>query len=385
MNSHIRVIKFGGTSVGDAAALERAANIVRANREAPIVVVVSAMSGMTDALIKSLHGAVNREALDEHFERHLRAAQLLDTGGVAKCRALLERSRRELHTLLDAGTTDLKTQDAVAAYGEILCARLFTMILEHHFVPATFVDARRCILTDDNHGNANPITHELRLRTLAELTPLLEAKRVPVLGGFMGGTVDGVTTTLGRGSSDYSATLIGAALQANEVQIWTDVDGVQTADPRLVSGTRTVPVISYQEAAQLAALGARVMHPRMIEPVIADQIPILIRNSRLPEQSGTVICAGAGPADGFVKAIAHQVNGKHAVVGCVGDGLSNGNHAASRVRSLLREIDPGLKWESTASSNLVASVDNDQVGLVVRRIHERLFEERLFAARGACE
>ena len=382
MASHIRIIKFGGTSVAGIEAFERAAKIVRANRDAPVVVIVSAMSGVTDALIKSLHGEISREALDEHFERHLIAAQPLGAEGVAKCRALVERSRREIHALLHTGTVDLKMHDAIVAYGEILCARLFTMILEHHFVPASYVDARRCLLTDDNHGNANPITHELRSRTLAELTPLLEAKRVPVLGGFIGATVEGVTTTLGRGSSDYSATLIGAALQANEVQIWTDVDGVQTADPSLVHATRTIPMISYQEAAQLAALGARVMHPKMIEPVVADQIPILVRNSRFPEQSGTVICAGPEPSKGLVKAIAHQVNGQHAVVGCVGDGLSNGSNGAAKVRRLLQEIDPKLKWESTAASNLVATVDRDHVAEVVNRLHQRLFEEPLFMAHG---
>ena len=380
MASHIRIIKFGGTSVAGADAFERAANIVRANRDAPVVVIVSAMAGVTDALIKSLHGEVSRAALDEHFERHLTAAQSLRPEGVAKCRALVERCRHEILALLDSGSTDLKMQDAIAAYGEILCARLFTMILEHHFVPATYIDARRCILTDDNHGNANPNIHELRLRTLAELTPLLEAKRVPVLGGFIGATVEGVTTTLGRGSSDYSATLIGAALQANEIQIWTDVDGVQTADPSLVPATRTVPMISYEEAAQLAALGARVMHPKMIEPVVANQIPILIRNSRFPEQSGTVICAGFETSEGLVKAIAHGVNSKHAIVGCVGDGLSNGSQGAAKVRRLLQEIDPKLKWESTATSNLVATVDRDQVAVVVKRIHQRLFEERLLMA-----
>lgn len=143
MASHVKIIKFGGTSVADAEAFQRAVRIVRANLEAPIVVVVSAMSGVTDALIKSLHGNAAREALDEHFERHLKAAQLLDSTGRENCRAFVARSREEIHTLLDTGNTDLQTQDAIAAYGEILCARLFTMILEHHFVPASYVDARR--------------------------------------------------------------------------------------------------------------------------------------------------------------------------------------------------------------------------------------------------
>ena len=374
MISHIKVLKFGGTSVSDAGAFSRAAKIVRDNREAAVVVVVSAMNGVTDALIKSLHGAISRKALDEHLERHLKAAEAFDAEGVTRCRAFVEESRREIFSLLDSGARDLRTQDAVAAYGETLSARLFTMILEHHFVPATYVDARRCILTDDQHGAANPVLHELRQRTSLALNPVLDANRVAVLGGFMGVTAEGVTTTLGRGSSDYSATLIGAALRAAEIQIWTDVDGVQTADPAVVSATHTVPMISYDEAAQLAALGARVMHAKMIEPVIADQIPIAIRNSRAPEQHGTLICPASERSAGFIKAIAHQVNSRQAVIGCVGDGLSNGSQGAAEVRRRLREIEPTLKWESTARSNLVTTVARDRVSDIVRRVHARFFE-----------
>ena len=182
------------------------------------------------------------------------------------------------------------------------------MILEQHGVPATYVDARRCILTNDDHGSASPLPEEVARQTRTELLPLLETKKVPVLGGFIGATRAGVTTTLGRGSSDYSATLISAALGANEIQIWTDVDGVQTADPRLVESARTVPKISYEEAAQLARLGARVIHPKMMEPVVARKVSIQVRNSRAPEQSGTLICAESEAAKGSVKAIAYRTD-----------------------------------------------------------------------------
>lgn len=386
MTTHIKVLKFGGTSVADTAAFERAADIVRANRSARVVVVVSAMSGVTDALIKSFHIAASDgpqqafHTLDEHFERHLKVARTLSAEVEAKHRALIETTRREIRALLDAATesADLRTQDAIASFGELLCANLFTMILEGQDVPAIYADARRCILTDAEYGSANPIFPQLFARTRAELTPFLEQGRVTVLGGFMGATAAGVTTTLGRGSSDYSATLLGAALRASEIQIWTDVDGVQTADPSVVSTTRTVPMISYQEAAQLAVLGARVMHAKMIKPVVADQIPIRIRNSRTPEQEGTLICAGPQRPAGVVKAIAHHVNKEHAIVACVGDGLSNGHHGAAEVRRVLHEIDPALSWHSTAASNLVAIVNRDQVSALVRQIHERIFEQDHF-------
>ena len=364
MVTNIKVLKFGGTSVADAAAFERAVEIVRANHDSPVVVIVSAMSGVTDALI-----AV--KDLDEHFERHLQVAQILNAEQQRGFRDLIENSRREIFARLPVA--DLRTQDEVASYGERLCAALFALVLEHHDVAATHVDARACILTDDDHGNANPLMHEVRSRSTTLLLPLIESKRVPVLGGFIGSTTEGVTTTLGRGSSDYTATLIGAALQAREIQIWTDVDGVQTANPNLVTATRTIPVISYEEARELAALGARVMHPKMIGPVVEDKIPIRVRNSRFPERSGTLICAGSELPNGFVKAIAHR----DGVVACVGDGLNNGSLGAALVRRVLREVDPALSWQSTSSSNLITTVDPDQAPVLVRRLHERIFEREM--------
>jgi len=360
----MRVLKFGGTSVADANAFKRAVQIVGEHTSAPVVVVVSAMSGITDALISA-----NRDVIENQLQRHCEVAESLELDFVEQCRSMIETAGRKIATLLDNDMAKIKIVDAIVAYGETLCARLFTMILEQHGIPASYVDARRCIVTDDHHGNANPLVGEMTTRTRSELDPLLKKRRVPVLGGFIGSTLDGVTTTLGRGSSDYSATLIGAALHADEIQIWTDVDGVQTADPKLVPSTRTVPIISYDEAAQLAVLGARVMHPKMIEPVVPQRIPIRIRNSRAPERDGTLIRAVSEPSAGVVKAIAHRMNGTHAVVGCVGDGLSNG----SAVAVLVRQVDSSLEWKSTAPSNLVATVERERVPEIVRLIHERLF------------
>ncbi len=362
MATNIRVLKFGGTSVADRAAFQRAVEIVRANRTSKVVVVVSAMSGVTDALI-----AVNN--LEEHFERHLEVAQILNAAKQEKFRELIENNKREIFALLPVAAADLRTRDEIASYGERLCAALFATVLEQYDMPASYVDARACILTDDDHGNANPLMDEVCSRTKAHLTPLLESNRVPVLGGFIGATVEGVTKTLGRGSSDYTATLIGAALQTEEIQIWTDVDGVQTANPNLVTATGTIPVISYDEARELAALGARVMHPKMIGPVIEKNIPIRIRNSRFPERSGTLICAGTELPNGFVKAIAHL----DGVVACVGDGLSNGSLGAASVRRVLRELDPTLTWQSTSACNLITTVDPDDAPKLVKRLHERLF------------
>jgi aspartate kinase len=387
VSGKIKVLKVGGTSVAGAAAFHRAVELVRANLDTPVAVIVSAMSGVTDALIESLVAAAREgseaalKIIDEHLKRHFHVAHALAPRTVAKCCKLIVSSQSEMTSLIEVvaerGVVDLRTQDAIASHGEKLTANLFSLILESQGIAASYVDARRCILTDDQHGNANPLLDEVRARTNAELRPLLEQARVPVLGGFMGATTEGVTTTLGRGSSDYTATLIGAALEAGEVQIWTDVDGVQTAHPNLVTTTRTVPVISYAEAEQLAGLGARVMHPRMIEPVIEPGIPIRIRNSRFPKQSGTLICADSEAPKGLVKAIAHRVNSEHGIVACVGDGLSNGAPGAAQVRHLLEQLDPLLKWQTTSPSNLLTIVNREQVPQLVKRLHERIFEPQV--------
>jgi aspartate kinase len=353
--THITVLKFGGTSIQDRAAFERVAQIVKAKQSATPVVVVSAMSGVTDALIESFRSVSTRGVaeslvrLQEHFERHLQVGRGLSVTRFARLHDLVEASREEITELLSCAAHDhglnMRTHDAIASHGERLAANLLTSVLKEHGVAAEYVDARRCVITNESHGNAEPLLDELRRRAAAELLPFIVKKQIPVLGGFIGATLNGVTTTLGRGSSDYSATLIGAALHAREIEIWTDVDGVQTADPRLVQSTRTVPHISYAEAAQLAKLGARVMHPKMIEPVIADQITIRILNSHAPEQPGTLISAESPETNGKVKAIAHKISGKNAIVGCIGHGL--------KINFL---------------------VEPDAVGAVVRQLHAAIFE-----------
>lgn len=354
MATHITVVKFGGTSIQDALAFMRVAQIVKAKKSAPLIVVASAMSGVTDALIASFscvstHGVdASQQTLEEHFARHLEVGQSLSPARYDRLQSLIEISRSEILELLKRlasnGKVDLRLHDAIASHGERLGANLLALVLEEHGMPAEYVDARSCVITNNEHGNATPLLPELQQKARAELLPLLDQKRIPVLGGFIGSTTDGVTTTLGRGSSDYSATLIGAAVHAREIEIWTDVDGIQTADPRLVQATRTVPHVSYAEAAQLAKLGARVMHPKMIEPVIAQRIPIRILNSHAPQQTGTLISAEPHP-NGTVKAIAHKIAGKSAIVGCVGHGMD-------------------FKFR----------VDPADVGAVVRRLHAAIFE-----------
>ena len=359
MTTHITtqttIAKFGGSSIKDRNAFERVAQIIGAKRHDALVVVVSAMSGVTDALIASFQSASGRRsgallsALDEHFERHLQVGQSLSGARFDQLQGLIETSRADIAQLLDRAalchTPNLQIYDAVASHGERLAANLLSLVLKEHCIAAEYVDARCVVITNDEHSNAEPLFAELKQRAIAELLPLLDKGQIPVLGGFIGATIDGVTTTMGRGSSDFSATLIGAALRAREIEIWTDVDGIQTADPRLVQSTRTVPHISYGEATQLAQLGARVMHARMIEPVIADRIPIRILNSYAPQQPGTLISAEPSNSNVAVKAIAHKIAGDSAIVGCVGHGLK-----------------------------LDFRVERDAVAAFVRQLHAAIFE-----------
>jgi len=347
--THITVVKFGGTSIQDSDAFTRVAQIVKRRKPSKLIVVVSAMSGVTDALIGSFRGVsahgVDRSLneLEPHFERHLHVGRLLSNARAAELRGLIDFTRAELRALLERAAhhdgSGLRLHDEIVSHGERLAANLLTLILAEHNVPAQYVDARCCVITNDKYGNAEPLLDEVRQRTAAELLPLIKRKVVPVLGGFIGATRAGVTTTLGRGSSDYSATLIGAALHARAIEIWTDVDGIQTADPRLVKTTRTVPHVSYAEAAQLARLGARVMHPKMIEPVIAERIPIRILNSHAPNQRGTLISADSSKANGGVKAIAHRIAGQSAIVGFIGHGLRfNFRVAPDSVDDVVRQL-----------------------------------------------
>src|SRR2546429_1331525 len=196
-------------------------------------------------------------------------------------------------------------QDEIVAYGEQLSSQLLAAVLRELGLAARQIDARRGIKTDESYGVASPLP-ESEQSTRNEVLPLLESTKIPVLGRFIGSTMSGVTTTLGRGGSDFTAALVGAALDAREIQIWTDVSGVLTADPRIVPEARTIPVLSYQEAAELAYFGAKVLHPKTIQPAVDESIPVRVCNSRAPENPGTLIVSESEATPQNIKAIAHK-------------------------------------------------------------------------------
>lgn len=311
------VLKFGGTSVEDTAAMHRLSAIVGDRIVARPVVVVSALRGMTDGLLQSVRLASDGDPdagmaqLDPQLDRHLTmAAEALNGAEKAAIERLVADARDEIRNLLrivrSHPGTRLPLQDEIVSYGERLSSVLTAAILRANGLPAHAVDARRCIVTSDEHGHGVPIPARTREQTRAELLPLIQDGFIPVLGGFIGSAESGATTTLGRGGSDYSAAIFGAALEASEIQIWTDVTGFLTADPRVVPDARPLSRLSYTEAAELAFFGAKVLHPKTIQPAVENSIPVRICNSRKPELPGTLINGEAETAVGGVKAIAHK-------------------------------------------------------------------------------
>ena len=309
-------MKFGGTSVGDASCIARVAQIVRdASRETAVVAVVSAMSGVTNRLIEAAtrSEAGDHEQVDIIFaalrKQHQTALDALirDKEMRKQVAARLEKIFSEGERLYQ-GTALLRevtprALDAISSLGERLSAPLVAGALGELGTRSEAIEATELIVTDSCHGGADPLMNRTRDRSEARLRPLLQQGVVPVVTGFIGATEEGVLTTLGRGGSDYSATILGAALNANEIIIWTDVDGVLTADPRLVPDARTIPEISYREATELAYFGAKVLHPKTLRAVEQAGIPVWIRNSFAPERIGTKITPKGRSNGGGVKAL----------------------------------------------------------------------------------
>ncbi|MDQ5845683.1 MAG: lysine-sensitive aspartokinase 3 [Acidobacteriota bacterium] len=311
------IMKFGGTSVEGATAFQNAARIVSERAAMRPVVVVSAMAGFTDALLDAAKEALAvgagqaLAALEKHFDRHHRVIDALLIKEAPRLRELVGRTREELRELLSqlAAQNPQRRKllkDAVVSNGERLSAALFAAVLLENSFSAKDVDARQCIITNDEFGCAAPLMDQTFSSTREQLQTLIDSRCVPVLGGFIGSTLTGETTTLGRGGSDYTAALVGAALGAREIQIWTDVPGVLTADPRIVPRARTVPRLSFEEAAELAYFGAKVLHPKTLYPAIERDIPVRICNSRAQESGSTLVLGESEKSPQTVKAIAHK-------------------------------------------------------------------------------
>ena len=313
------VMKFGGTSVESASAIERLAGIVRDRLEQRPVVVVSAMGKTTNKLLAIARTAVQggkKEAIQlihelRHFHSH-EARQVVSLAERAELDLVLDEHFQELTELVKGfsvlGETTPRSIDAISSYGERLSSQIVWRALRHFGIDTVHLDSRSFVVTDNRFNQAMPL-YGLTYPRLAEKIPsLLEQGKVVVMGGFIGATEDGVTTTLGRGGSDFSAAIIGAGIGAEEIQIWTDVDGMLTCDPTILPGGRRVKIISFNEAAELAYFGAKVLHPSTLLPAMNMNIPVLILNSRRPECEGTKIVPQAPPTSNLVKSIACKKN-----------------------------------------------------------------------------
>ena len=295
------VVKFGGTSVGDADAIRRAGDVVASRARRLPVVVVSAASGTTTELLSLAEQAARGHLIGalrsvEHIrERHVQMCDALlrsvPTGAdtTAELAAMCDEIASLAEALATLGHITPRSLDAVACFGEQMSSLLVTEAFRARGIPAQHVDAREIMITSDHFNAAEPSPDAISDRAREKLAPLVRAGIVPVLGGYIGATAAGVTTTLGRGGSDYTASLLGAALGADDIEIWTDVDGMLTADPRVVSNARLIPQIRFDEASELASFGANVLHPNTIAPAVRRGIPVYIYNTRNPLESGTRI------------------------------------------------------------------------------------------------
>ena len=309
------VMKFGGTSVGDAKAILRVCEIVRGRLAQRPVVVVSAMAKVTDQLLQMARAAgsgdrktaltLARELRERHYST---AGELLGTALFTQFHGDLGTEFEELEELLRGisavGELTARTTDHVASFGEILSSKMVTAALSAQGIESALVDSRECIVTDDAFTRATPLMEATNARLQEVVQPLLESGRVPVMGGFIGATHAGITTTIGRGGSDFSASIVGAGLGAEKIEIWTDVDGMMTTDPNICPDARRIKTISFDEAAELAYFGAKVLHPATVLPAIQKNIPVYILNSRNPGCEGTRIVARAPQCKNYFKAIA---------------------------------------------------------------------------------
>ena len=310
-------MKFGGTSVGNAEAHAQAAEIILAQARdwERLVVVVSAMSGVTDALTE---GALTAASGDDRTYRtivadlrvkHYRAVDALleldeeHTELLTTVDQYLDEFATFCHSIYVLGEVTARAMDAITSLGERINARILAALLRQRGAESEAVDATELIVTDDKFQNAVPLMDKTRAQIAERLSPLLESGVIPIVTGFIGASEEGITTTLGRGGSDYSAAILGDCLDADEVWIWTDVDGVMTTDPRIVPEAQVLPVLSYNEVSEMAYFGAKVVHPRTIRPVIERDIPLWVKNTFNPTHPGTRICRQGADAPSTIKAV----------------------------------------------------------------------------------
>jgi aspartate kinase len=365
------VMKFGGTSVEDAKAMERTAAIVRGRRERGLdaVVVVSAMAKVTDHLLAAAvaagrddkAGALAISARLRH--RHIdTAADLLRGERLAQLQSAIHQELDALDDLLRGiaavGELTERTNDLVVSFGERLSSQMVAAAFEQRGLQGAHVDARTCIITDSHYGKAAPQESAIEAKLAEIVLPLLVAGQTPVMGGFIGSNAEGITTTLGRGGSDYTAALVGGGLHAGAIEIWTDVNGIMTTDPRICPDALRVKTISFEEAAELAYFGAKVLHPATILPAVQKSIPVWVLNSRNAENEGTKITAMAAKCASPFKSIAAKK--RLTIIDVVASRMLMSHGYLKAVFDVFDKYKCAIDMVSTSEVSISLTVDSNQ-------------------------
>jgi aspartate kinase len=364
-------MKFGGTSVEDAKAMDRTAAIVGGRRKKGLqtIVVVSAMAKVTDQLLaaaaaagrgdKSGALAISARLRNRHIDT---ATELLDEQRFAGLQAAIHQEFDALDDLLRGiaavGELTARTSDLVVSFGERLSSRMVAAAFDQRGLNGTHVDARTCIITDAHYGKAAPQEAAIEAKLTELVLPLIEEGRTPVMGGFIGSTVEGITTTLGRGGSDYTAALVGGGLHAGAIEIWTDVNGIMTTDPRICPDALRVKSISFEEAAELAYFGAKVLHPATILPAVQKSIPVWVLNSRNAENEGTKITAVAPPCKSPFKCIAAKK--KLTIIDIVASRMLMSHGYLKAVFDVFDKYKCVIDMVSTSEVSISLSVDSNE-------------------------
>lgn len=370
------VMKYGGTSVGSAQRIGDLTKIVASYHDKDPIVVVSAMSGVTNLLVEACEKARTADynsfyrCVDEITQKHLQCIENLFDGHPEQLKPLYEyvlSHIKEIRNLLE-GVAILKeltprTSDLINSYGERISSMVVTYALNSRGIPAQHVDARDVVITDNEFGSAKPLQDKINTKAAEILVPIVKSGKVPVMGGYVGRTQDGITSTLGRGGSDYTAAVIGLAVNASEIQIWTDVDGILTCDPRLIPHAKVLSKVSFNEASEMAFFGAKVLHPSTIKPAVENNIPVKILNSFNPSFPGTLI-TNETDATQTIKAIAFKR--KVTVLSISSPKLLFGYGYMSKLFSVFEKYKTSIDLVATSEVSVSMSLDStDQIGNIV--------------------
>ncbi|MBI1802944.1 MAG: lysine-sensitive aspartokinase 3 [Ignavibacteriae bacterium] len=366
------VMKFGGTSVEDAAAIRRVIDIVRREIPHTPLVTVSACAGATNDLINAAH-AVRDGRLETAMnvlttlrERHVTIAhELLSADEYNRVAAALDGMFTELQNYIQGvfllGELTNRSLDTFSSYGERLSSIIIHAAMQEMGMPSELVDARKVMITDAHFGSAQPLWEVVAERAKQFFLPILEAKKIVVTQGFIGATEDGITTTIGRGGSDLSAAIFGSALRAEEIQIWTDVDGMMTADPHIIPESKLIDIMSFNEASELAYFGAKVLHPRTILPAIEKNIPVRVLNSHRPEVGGTLIVkspeSSSGANGDVIKSIAFKKG--ITVINVSSSRMLMAHGFLARLFSIFADHEKSIDVVATSEVSVSLTVDNE--------------------------